>query len=334
MNLFCSALGFHYLCLILFCARFSLSLPSMIRFSDYSKHVYAYDATGKKLRAEYHTPIQPYKYNGKELDRHHGLDWYDYGARWYDGIRFSTMDRFAEKYPELSPYSYCAGNPIKYIDVNGDSISSDIKYQGILNSILEKSFGDKASQFTYTKLNNLVFNGDVSSFSKEEKVAYNSLKSLMISKKQYKFIVENSFDIITKDGKRLTIDTGNSGTHGDAAVYPTATFDGVGIIGLNPNTTEAHVLDVTYTKEGNQIPLNINDLVLNNGQGPLRTFAIYENFWHAIGHLLGGPKNQGKAMDVKNQGGKIHKMVIGGNKKTYIPSPISPKPYNANHPKY
>ena len=40
---------------------------------------------------------------------------------------------------------------------------------------MEKSFGDKASQFTYTKLNNLVFNGDVSSFSKEEKAAYNSL---------------------------------------------------------------------------------------------------------------------------------------------------------------
>ena len=54
----------------------------MIRFSDYSKHVYTYDAKGKKLRAEYHTPIQPYKYNGKKLDRHHGLDWYDYGARW------------------------------------------------------------------------------------------------------------------------------------------------------------------------------------------------------------------------------------------------------------
>ena len=54
----------------------------MIRFSDYSKHVYTYDAKGKKLRAEYHTPIQPYKYNGKELNRHHGLDWMDYGARW------------------------------------------------------------------------------------------------------------------------------------------------------------------------------------------------------------------------------------------------------------
>ena len=53
-----------------------------MHFSDYSKHVYTYDAKGKKLRAEYHTPIQPYKYNGKELNRHHGLDWFDYGARW------------------------------------------------------------------------------------------------------------------------------------------------------------------------------------------------------------------------------------------------------------
>ena len=26
---------------------------------------------------------QPYKYIGKELDRTHGLDWYDHGARHY-----------------------------------------------------------------------------------------------------------------------------------------------------------------------------------------------------------------------------------------------------------
>lgn len=30
--------------------------------------------------------IQSYKYNGKELDRMHGVDWYDYGARMYDGL--------------------------------------------------------------------------------------------------------------------------------------------------------------------------------------------------------------------------------------------------------
>ena len=29
--------------------------------------------------------VQRYKYNGKELDRMHGLNWYDYHARQYDG---------------------------------------------------------------------------------------------------------------------------------------------------------------------------------------------------------------------------------------------------------
>ena len=28
--------------------------------------------------------VQPYKYNGKELDMKKGLNWYDYGARRYD----------------------------------------------------------------------------------------------------------------------------------------------------------------------------------------------------------------------------------------------------------
>ena len=28
--------------------------------------------------------VQPYKYNGKELDAKKGLNWYDYGARQYD----------------------------------------------------------------------------------------------------------------------------------------------------------------------------------------------------------------------------------------------------------
>lgn len=63
--------------------------------------------------------IQRYKYNGKELDRMNGLDWYDYGARHMDGIRFTTIDPMAEKYYGVSPYVYCKDNPIKYLDPNG-----------------------------------------------------------------------------------------------------------------------------------------------------------------------------------------------------------------------
>ena len=65
--------------------------------------------------------VQPYKYNGKELDRMHGLDWYDYGARHYDAAlgRWTTMDPLAEKYYDISPYAYCGNNPINYFDPDG-----------------------------------------------------------------------------------------------------------------------------------------------------------------------------------------------------------------------
>ena len=66
--------------------------------------------------------VQPYKYNGKELERTAGLDLYDYGARWMDskiGARFTTIDPMCEKYYDVSPYAYCAGNPVNLIDPDG-----------------------------------------------------------------------------------------------------------------------------------------------------------------------------------------------------------------------
>ena len=71
------------------------------------------------LMAESIGSVQPYKYNGKELDRMHGLDSYDYGARWMSEGRFSTPDPHAFDYVEVSPYVYCENNPIKLIDEDG-----------------------------------------------------------------------------------------------------------------------------------------------------------------------------------------------------------------------
>ena len=68
--------------------------------------------------------LQPYKYNGKELDRMHGLDLYDYGARQYDPVvpMFTQQDPMAEKYYHLSPYVYCGNNPVNAVDIDGRSI--------------------------------------------------------------------------------------------------------------------------------------------------------------------------------------------------------------------
>ena len=67
------------------------------------------------------TSVQPYKYNGKELDTKKGLNWYDYGARHYDAAlgRWFTVDPLAEKDYLNSPYSYCGNNPIIRVDKNG-----------------------------------------------------------------------------------------------------------------------------------------------------------------------------------------------------------------------
>ena len=65
--------------------------------------------------------VQPYKYNGKELDTKKELNWYDYGARQYDAAvgRFTTVDSSSEKYYSTSPYVYCGGDPINRIDPTG-----------------------------------------------------------------------------------------------------------------------------------------------------------------------------------------------------------------------
>ena len=65
--------------------------------------------------------FQPYKYNGKELDRKSGLNLYDYGARFYDPAigRFSTVDPMGESKLGIGTYVYCLNNPVKLVDPTG-----------------------------------------------------------------------------------------------------------------------------------------------------------------------------------------------------------------------
>ena len=85
---------------------------------------------------------QPYKYNGKELDRMHGLDTYDYGARQHDPVlgRWDRMDPLCDKYYGMSPYAYCGGNPVKYVDPDGRFYISreQAKQYPRLNQYLQK----------------------------------------------------------------------------------------------------------------------------------------------------------------------------------------------------
>ena len=55
---------------------------------------------------------------------------YDYGARYYNPAigRFIPADPQAEKYPNISPYAYCAKDTI-YIDLKEDSLIVRLQQQ-------------------------------------------------------------------------------------------------------------------------------------------------------------------------------------------------------------
>jgi len=81
-------------------------------------HYYAF---GGLMGENTGSDLQDFKYNDKELDRLHGLDWYDYNARHMDAVRgvFTTMDPLCEGDYGISPYVYCINSPLNYADICG-----------------------------------------------------------------------------------------------------------------------------------------------------------------------------------------------------------------------
>ena len=80
--------------------------------------------------------------------------------------RFTSVDPLAEKYYSVSPYAYCANNPVRYVDLHGDSIDvavlqihdniNNTNYTQTLTSDLQSQTGLTIStgangQMTYAK---------------------------------------------------------------------------------------------------------------------------------------------------------------------------------------
>ena len=78
-----------------------------------------------------------FTFTGKEKDEETGFSYF--GARYYDsdlsGL-FLSVDPMADKYPSISPYAYCAWNPLKLVDPDGKDIW-EITHIGQLKKICE-----------------------------------------------------------------------------------------------------------------------------------------------------------------------------------------------------
>jgi RHS repeat-associated protein len=64
------------------------------------------------------SPMPNYAFNAKELDEENNM--YYYSARYYAPPTFISRDPMFEKYPSISPYTYCSNNPVNRIDPTGE----------------------------------------------------------------------------------------------------------------------------------------------------------------------------------------------------------------------
>jgi len=64
----------------------------------------------------------PYTFSGKEKDVETGYGYF--GARYYDsGLSiWLSVDPMSDKYPSMSPYNYCANNPVMLVDPDGREV--------------------------------------------------------------------------------------------------------------------------------------------------------------------------------------------------------------------
>ena len=98
-----------------------------------------------------------FKFTGKERDWETGYDYF--GARFYDYRKgfWNSVDPLADKYPNVTPYLYCNGNPVMLVDPDGRSTKDVIiGYSlGILTSLIP---GTSFLRDTYTPNSSVDYN--------------------------------------------------------------------------------------------------------------------------------------------------------------------------------
>ena len=126
-----------------------------------------YDKTGKLVqRTDYYASGEPwlepeygnsasgnrYLFGGKERMAGGALNEYDFEARNYVASfqRFTTIDPEAEKFSWMSPYAYCNGNPINFIDPTGAHTQVTLKSPGVYE-VVGGELDDDLNVYLYCK---------------------------------------------------------------------------------------------------------------------------------------------------------------------------------------
>ena len=185
------------------------------------------------------SPMPNYAFNAKELDEENGM--YYYSARYYAPPTFISRDPMFEKYPSISPYTYCYNNPVLFVDPTGKdgeiSINEETK-----TVVVKANYYYNTSQLENTEAVSLI-KSSLDSYSDDIKESFSQQKDFKGYTVDVQFTMINvdvgdakgkdAIDIIKKAAENDPI--GNSITHDPDKSY-TATTTNNEHISTNMNT--------------------------------------------------------------------------------------------------
>lgn len=241
------------------------------------------------------TSSSRFQYNGKESLQFFGPTYLDYGARLYNPItnRWLSVDPLADKYCPISPYAYCANNPILFVDINGKSISVAQQYREQFIRDLANVFGQNVSLFSFDDSGKLEFNGKTNDLSREQRGVYRGMKEMMKSDIDYNVAYESSYT--TSEGKVFDVDKTFGGALFDAATNT---------ITVSPLSKGGEVIRIDFRSE------YINQTTTTN-------------LFHEIGEVNQGNKEyRGGAVDYENRVRTILKMPRRPYDVYHQPEPV------------
>ncbi len=99
--------------------QYQITTTAVISFAHFDP--FGMRLPGKTYTNPKQTNANKYLYNGKEMQNDFELQWYDYGARYYDAQtgRFHSIDPMIEYHYNYTGYAYVYNNPINLIDPFG-----------------------------------------------------------------------------------------------------------------------------------------------------------------------------------------------------------------------
>ena len=175
-----------------------LGSSSWITYSDGSavQHLH-YFPWGEDFVDQRNTSFSSmYTFSAKEKDTETGYSYF--GSRYYssDLSIWLSVDPMSDKYPSLSPYVYCANNPIKLVDPNGEEI------------VITSTTDDNGNTSVHIKFTGILVNKSSQNYTKKD---LNELKNTISNSIKEKYsgnfgdgvTVTTSVDIITKDERKI-----------------------------------------------------------------------------------------------------------------------------------